>query len=66
MASKCITCLVAAVLALTGVMPVYADTTMAIQGSDGLNTSIQIRNGKGRIGSSGREDICSMTVAQES
>jgi len=56
MASKCITCLVAAVLALTGVMPVYADTTMAIQGSDGLNTSIQIRNGKGRIGSSGRED----------
>lgn len=56
MASKCITCVVAAVLALTGVMPVYADTTMAIQGSDGLNTSIQIRNGKGRIGSIGRED----------
>lgn len=46
----------AAALALLAGTPAQADTTLGIQGSDGLNTSIQIRNGKGRIGSVGRED----------
>ena len=49
-------CGITVALAMLGTMPAHADTTMAIQGSDGLNTSIQIRNGKGRIGSIGRED----------
>ena len=43
-------------LAMLGAMPAHADTTMGIQGSDGLNTSIQIRNGKGRVSSIGRDD----------
>ena len=49
-------CGVAAALSMLAVMPVQADTTLKIQGSDGLNTSIQIRNGKGRIGGDGRGD----------
>ena len=36
------------------IMPAQADTTLTVQGSDGLKSTIQIRNGKGRIGSEGR------------
>jgi len=49
-------CGVAALLSMLAVMPVKADATLKIQGSNGLNTSIQIRNGKGRIGGDGRGD----------
>ena len=56
MTSKCIICGIAVALAMLAVMPAHADTTLGIQGSDGLNTSIQIRNGKGRISSGGRKD----------
>jgi len=49
-------CGIAAALSMLAVMPVQADTTLKIQGSDELNTSIQIRNGKGRIGADGRGD----------
>ena len=43
-------------LVIIGVMPTRADTTLGIQGSDGLNSLIQIRDGKGRVSSNGRED----------
>lgn len=56
MASRCIIYGITAGLAMLGILSAHADTTMGIQGSDGLNTTIQIRNGKGRIGSNGRED----------
>lgn len=47
---------IAVAFSLLAVTPVQADATLGIQGSDGLDTSIQIRNGKGRIGSVGRKD----------
>jgi hypothetical protein len=56
MTSKYIIYGIAVALAMLAVMPTHADTTLGIQGSDGLNTSIQIRNGKGRISSVGRKD----------
>jgi hypothetical protein len=56
MASKGFICGIAVALAAFAVMPAHADATLEIQGSDGLNTSIQIRNGKGRISSNGRGD----------
>ena len=43
-------------LPLITVVPALADTTLGIQGSNQLNTTIQIKNGKGRISSSGRKD----------
>jgi hypothetical protein len=56
MASKCIICGIAAALAVLAVMPTPADTTLKVQGSDGLKSTIQVRNGKGRISGGGRED----------
>ena len=56
MVSASTICGVAAAFSMLAVMPIQADTTLKIQGSDGLNTSIQIRNGKGRIGGDGRGD----------
>jgi len=35
-------------------MPVPADITLKVSGSDGLNSVIQVRNGKGRISADGR------------
>jgi len=34
-------------------VPVAADTTLKVQGSDGLKSTIQVRNGKGRMSSEG-------------
>ena len=56
MVSASTICGVAAAFSMLAVMPIQADTTLKIQGSDGLNTSIQISNGKGRIGGDGRGD----------
>jgi hypothetical protein len=35
-------------------MPTHADITLKVQGSDGLNSTIQVRNGKGRMSSDNR------------
>jgi len=35
-------------------MPVHADITLKVRGSDGLNSTIQVRNGKGRVSSDDR------------
>jgi len=45
--------MVAASLTLAA-MPVPADITLKVQGSDGLKSVIQVRNGKGRMSSDGR------------
>jgi hypothetical protein len=48
-------CLAAASVTLAA-MPVHADSTLQVQGSDGLNSTIQVRNGMGRVSSDGRGD----------
>jgi len=53
MVSRCITGVVAAVSIMLAAMPLHADTTLQVQGSDGLKSTIQIRNGKGRLSSAG-------------
>lgn len=56
MVSRSIFCGIAVAFSLFAGAPVQADATLGVQGSDGLDTSIQIRNGKGRISSVGRKD----------
>lgn len=53
MVSKCITGVMVAVSIMLAAMAVHADTTLQVQGSDGLQSTIQIRNGKGRLSSAG-------------
>jgi len=53
MVSRCITGGLLALSIMLAAVPVHADTTLKVQGSDGLKSTIQIRNGKGRIGSEG-------------
>ena len=53
MVSRCITGRLLALSIMLAAVPVSADTTLKVQGSDGLKSTIQIRNGKGRIGSEG-------------
>jgi len=53
MVSRCITGGLLALSITLAAVPVSADTTLKVQGSDGLKSTIQIRNGKGRIGSEG-------------
>lgn len=43
----------AAAASLLASMPAGADATLIVQGADGLKSSIQVRNGKGRLNSSG-------------
>ena len=37
-------------------IPVHADTTLKVHGSDGLKSTIQVRNGKGRMSSDDRRE----------
>ena len=53
MVSKCITGVMVTVSIMLAAMAVHADTTLKVQGSDGLKSTIQIRNGKGRMSSEG-------------
>jgi hypothetical protein len=53
MVSKCITGVMAAASIILAATPLHADTTLKVQGSDGLQSTIQIRNGKGRMSSAG-------------
>ncbi|HAJ91676.1 MAG TPA: hypothetical protein DCO71_03490, partial [Gammaproteobacteria bacterium] len=53
MVSRDITGGLLALSVILAAVPVHADTTLKVQGSDGLKSTIQIRNGKGRIGSAG-------------
>lgn len=53
MVSRCITGIMAAASIMLAAMPLAADTTLRVQGSDGLKSTIQVRNGKGRMSSEG-------------
>ena len=44
---------IASVAAMLAGMPAYADATLLVQGSDGLESSIQVRQGRGRISTAG-------------
>lgn len=44
---------IASMAALLAVMPVFADATLIVQGSDGLESSIQVRHGRGRMSTAG-------------
>jgi len=41
---------------LLAAMPVQADSTLKVRGSDGLNSTIQVRNGKGRLNVDGMSE----------
>ena len=53
MVSRCITGGVLALSVMLAAVPVHADTTLKVKGSDGLKSTIQLRNGKGRMSSEG-------------
>ena len=53
MGSRCIIRGMVAVAVMLAALPVTADTTLDIRGSDGLKSTIQVRNGKGRMSSDG-------------
>jgi hypothetical protein len=53
MVSRCITGGLLVLSIMLAAVPVHADTTLKVQGSDGLKSTIQIRNGKGRMSSEG-------------
>lgn len=52
--SRCITGAMVAVAVMLAALPAHADITLNIRGSDGLQSTIQVRNGKGRMSSEGR------------
>ena len=54
MVSRCITSGLLALSIMLTAVPVSADTTLKVQGSDGMKSTIQVRNGKGRVSSEGR------------
>jgi len=54
MVSRCIIGGMVAVLVMLAAMPAHADATLNVRGSDGLESTIQVRNGKGRMSSDGR------------
>ena len=56
MVSRCIIGAMVAVSVMLAAMPVYADITLNIRGSDGLKSTIQVRNGKGRMSTNGRNE----------
>ena len=56
MVSRCIIGGMVAVSVMLAAMPVHADTTLKVRGSDGLKSTIQVRNGKGRVSSVGRSE----------
>lgn len=53
MVSRCIIGGMVAVSVMLAAMPVHADATLKVSGSDGLKSTIQVRNGKGRVSSGG-------------
>jgi len=56
MVSRCIIGGMVAVSVMLAAMPVHADATLKVRGSDGLKSTIQVRNGKGRVSSVGRSE----------
>jgi len=56
MVSRCIIGGIVALSVMLAAMPVHADATLKVRGSDGLKSTIQVRNGKGRVSSVGRSE----------
>jgi hypothetical protein len=56
MVSRCIIGGMVAASVMLAAMPVHADATLKVRGSDGLKSTIQVRNGKGRVSSAGRSE----------
>ena len=54
MVTRCIIGGMVAASVMLAAMPVHADITLKVRGSDGLKSTIQVRNGKGRMSSDGR------------
>ena len=54
MVSRCIIGCMVTVSVMLAAIPVQADITLNVHGSDGLKSTIQVRNGKGRISTDGR------------
>ena len=56
MVSRCIAAVMTAASIMLAALSVQADTTLKVQGSDGLKSIIQVRNGKGRMSSEGMRE----------
>lgn len=56
MISRCIISGVATAAMMLATLPVYADATLVVQGSDGLKSMIQVRNGKGKMSAAGMDE----------
>jgi len=54
MISRCIIGGMVAASVMLAAMPVQADITLKVRGTDGLNSTIQVRNGQGRVSSDDR------------
>jgi len=53
MVTRSIISAITSLAALLAVMPAFADTTLVVQGSDGLESSIQVRHGRGKMSTAG-------------
>ncbi|MGB5177114.1 MAG: hypothetical protein WBP44_00145 [Gammaproteobacteria bacterium] len=56
MVSRCIIGGIVAVSVMLAAVPVQADITLNVRGSDGLNSTLRVRNGNGRISADGRAE----------
>ena len=56
MIPRCITGFITTAAIILSPLPVHADATLVVQGSDGLQSTIQLRNGKGKMSASGMDE----------
>ena len=56
MISRCIISSIAMTAIMLATLPVHADATLVVQGSDGLESMIQVRNGKGKMSAAGVDE----------
>lgn len=56
MVSRSVISFVAAAAVMLSSLPAHADATLVVQGSDGLQSMIQLRNGKGKMSATGMDE----------
>ncbi|MDH3899436.1 MAG: hypothetical protein OEU51_00150 [Gammaproteobacteria bacterium] len=56
MVSRCIVSAIATAAIMLANLPVHADSTLVVQDSDGLKSTIQVKNGKGKMSTTGMDE----------
>jgi hypothetical protein len=64
MISRCIISYITTVTIMLATLPVHADATLVVQGSDGLKSTIQVRTGKGKMSAAGMDEYIIYDTAE--